>query len=143
MNSRIFFWNVLVRVGLIIVTSFIFVWLVESRGEEWFFTLVVAAILVSLQVYLLTRYILKLSKVMEQVMEEVGNEESHEIRFHTKGGLFKKFEEHSNSIKEGIKARRLEKEKDDRILISAINSADFGIFCFNSSGETLFANETR
>jgi nitrogen fixation/metabolism regulation signal transduction histidine kinase len=40
-----------------------------------------------------------------------------------------------------MNARRLEKEKDDRILIHVINSADPGLFCFNSRGEVLFVNE--
>ena len=141
MNSRIFFWNVLVRVGLIITTSFVFIWLLGSLGDEWFFTLVAGTILIILQVFLLTRYILKLSKVMEQFMDAVGNEDSPEVRFHTEGKLFKRLEERSNSLNEGIRARRLEKEKDERILISAINSADFGLFCFNSKGDVLFANQ--
>jgi len=141
MNSRIFFWNVLARVGLIIATSFVFIWLAESLVVEWLFTLVVGTVLITLQVVLLTRYILKLSKVMEQFIDVVGNEGSPEIRFYTGTALFKDLEERFNSINEGLKARRLEKEKDDRILIDAINSADFGLFCFNSSGDVLFANE--
>jgi len=141
MNSRIFFWNVLLRVGLIIATSFVFIWLLGSLEDEWIFTLVAGIFLLTLQVFLLTRYILKLSKVMEQFMDAVGNVDSPEVRFHTDGKLFKRLEERSNSLKEGIRARRLEKEKDERILISAINSADFGLFCFNSKGDILFANQ--
>jgi len=141
MNSRIFFWNVLVRVALIIATSFVFIWLAESLVAEWLFTVLVGSVLIFLQVVLLTRYILKLSRVMEQFIDAVGNEESPEIRFHTGSALFKDLEERSNSINEGIKTRRLEKEKDDRILIDAINSADFGLFCFSSRGNVLFANE--
>jgi nitrogen fixation/metabolism regulation signal transduction histidine kinase len=141
MNSRIFFWNVLVRVGLIISTSFVFVWLIESLAFEWLFTLMAGSILIVVQVILLTRYVLKLSKVMEQFIDVVGNEDSPEIRFSTGRTLFRKLEERANTIKEGIQARRLEKEKDDRILISAINSADFGLLCSSSGGEVLFANE--
>lgn len=141
MNSRIFFWNVMARVGLIIATSLVFIWLTESLVVEWLFTLLVGTALIILQVILLTKYILKLSKVMEQFIDAVGNEGSPEIHFHNGSALFKKLEERSNSINEGMKTRRLEKEKDDRILIHAINSADFGLFCFYSSGDVLFANE--
>lgn len=141
MDSRIFFWNVMARVGLIIATSFVFVWLIESLAVEWVFTLLAGSILIIVQVFLLTKYILKLSKVIEQFIDAVGNEGSPEIRFSTSVALFRKLEERSNAIKEGIQARRLEKEKDDRILINAINSADFGLLCFSSRGEVHFANE--
>jgi nitrogen fixation/metabolism regulation signal transduction histidine kinase len=141
MNKKLFFWNVLTRVGLIVATSFVFIWLIDSIVVEWLFTLLAGAALILLQVVLLTRYVLKISKVMEQFIEAVGNEDSPEFRFRTGGALFSKLEEQANTIKEGIQARRLEKEKDDRILISAINSADFGLLCFNSSGEVHFANE--
>jgi nitrogen fixation/metabolism regulation signal transduction histidine kinase len=129
------------RVGLIIATSLVFIWLTKSLVVERIFTLLVGTALIIMQVILLTKYILKLSKVMEQFIDAVGNEGSPEIHFHTGSALFKKLEERSNSINEGIKTRRLEKEKDDRILIHAINSADFGLFCFYNSGDVLFANE--
>jgi signal transduction histidine kinase len=41
-----------------------------------------------------------------------------------------------------MNARRLEKEKDERILIHVINSADQGLFCFNSQKEAVFANQS-
>lgn len=141
MNSRIFFWNVIARVGLIIVTSFAFIFLAKSVAVEWLFTLLAGIFLLSLQVILLTRYVLGISRVMEQFIESVGKEDTPEIRFKRGGKLFRRLEERSNEIKEGMNARRLEKEKDDQILINAINSADFGLLCFNSGGEVLFANE--
>lgn len=141
MNSRIFFWNVMARVGLITGTSFLFIFLAKSVAVEWLFTLLAGIFLVSLQVVLLTRYVLGISRVMEQFIESVGKEDTPEIRFKRGGKLFRKLEERSNEIKEGMNARRLEKEKDDQILINAINSADFGLLCFNSGGEVLFANE--
>ena len=41
-----------------------------------------------------------------------------------------------------MNARRLEKEKDDRILIHVVNSADMGLFCFDSRGAVLFVNDS-
>jgi nitrogen fixation/metabolism regulation signal transduction histidine kinase len=75
-------------------------------------------------------------------MDDIGREEAPEIQFGTGKSLFRKLKERLNSIKQTLNARRLEKEKDDRILIHAINAADPGLLCFDSRGEVLFLNET-
>ena len=142
MNSRIFFWNILARLALILATSFLFVWFAETLAVEFLFTLVTGTFLIALQVLLLTRCVLSITRVMEQFIEAVGKEESPEIQFGTGKKLFQKLKEESNLIKKSMNARRLEKEKADRILIHVINSADPGLFCFNSQGEVLFVNES-
>ncbi len=142
MNSRIFFWNIIARLALILLTSFLFVWLAETLVVEFLFTLVTGTILVLLQVLLLTRYVLGITRVMEQFIDAVGKEEIPEIQFGQEKKLFQKLKERSNLIKKTMNARRLEKEKADRILIHVINSADPGLFCFNSQGEVLFVNES-
>lgn len=141
MSSRIFFWNIVVRVGLIIGTSFLFIWFTESAATEFIFILCTGVILIALQVFLLTRYVLGITRVIEQFIEAVGREESPEIQFGTGKALFRRLKERSNAIKETMNARRLEKEKDERILIHVINSADQGLFCFNSHKEAVFANQ--
>jgi len=141
MSSRIFFWNIVVRVGLIIGTSFLFIWFAENTVEEFLFILLTGIFLIILQVLLLTRYVLGITRVIEQFIDAVGREETPEIQFGTGKALFRRLKEHSNTIKESMNARRLEKEKDDRILIHVIDSADQGLYCFTSSGEVVFANE--
>jgi len=142
MNSRIFFWNIIARLALILLTSFLFVWLSETLAVEFLFTLVTGTVLVFLQVLLLTRYVLGITRVMEQFIDAVGKEEIPEIQFGQGKKLFQRLKERSNLIKQSLNARRLEKEKADRILIHVINSADPGLFCFNQQGEVLFANES-
>ena len=142
MNSRIFFWNILARVALIIATALLFIWFAETLLVEFLFTLLTGTFLITLQVFLLTRYVLGITRVIEQFIDAIGKEETPEIQFGTGKALFRKLKEQSNSIKQAMNARRLEKEKDDRILIHVINSADPGLFCFNSGGEVLFLNET-
>jgi two-component system nitrogen regulation sensor histidine kinase NtrY len=140
MSSRIFFWNIMARVGLIMATSFLFIWLTERAGAEYLFILLTGIILVALQVFLLTRYTLGIARIIEQFLESVGREESPEIQFGTGKALFKRLKERSNAIKEAMNARRLEKQKDEHILIHVINSADQGLFCFNEKGEVVFVN---
>ena len=41
-----------------------------------------------------------------------------------------------------LNERRLEKEKDDRILIHVIDSAEPGLFCFDSRGDVVFMNQS-
>lgn len=130
------------RVALIIATAFLFIWFAEKLYVEFLFTLLVGTLLIILQVFLLTRYVLGITRVIEQFIDAIGKEESPEILFGTGKALFRKLKEQSNSIKQAMNARRLEKEKDDRILIHVINSADPGLFCFNSRGEVLFLNES-
>jgi len=142
MNRRIFFWNILVRLGLLILTAFLFVWLTESLQVEFVFTLMVGGVVIVLQVYLLTRYVLGITRVIEQFVDAIGREETPEIQFDTGRALFRKLKERSNSIKQAMNARRLEKEKVDRILIHVINSAEPGLLCFNNRGELLFMNDS-
>ncbi|MCK5694511.1 MAG: hypothetical protein KAI08_16720, partial [Bacteroidales bacterium] len=130
------------RVALLMATVFLFIWFVETLKVEILFTLLVGAFLITLQVFLLTRYVLGITRVIEQFIVAIGKEESPEILFGTGKALFRELKEQSNSIKQAMNARRLEKEKDDRILIHVINSADPGLFCFNSRGDVLFLNDS-
>jgi len=130
------------RVALIIATAFLFIWFAETLLVEFLFTLLVGTLLISLQVFLLTRYVLGITRVIEQFINAIGREGTPEVQFGTGKALFRKLMVQSNSIKQAMNARRLEKEKDDRILIHVINSADPGLFCFNSKGEVLFVNES-
>jgi nitrogen fixation/metabolism regulation signal transduction histidine kinase len=141
MSSRIYFWNILARVSLIILTSFLFIWFTQMAQVEFVFILLTAVFLISLQIFLLTRYTLGITRVIEQFIEAVGQEEGPEIQFGTGKVLFRSLKEKSNAIKEAMNQRRLEKEKDDRILVHVINSADQGLFCFNSKKEVVFANQ--
>ena len=129
------------RVALLMATVFLFIWFAEILQVEFLFTLLVGTFLITLQVFLLTRYVLGVTRVIEQFIYAIGKEETPEIQFGTGKALFRSLKEQSNSIKQAMNARRLEKEKDDRILIHVINSADPGLFCFNSRGEVLFLNE--
>ena len=142
MNRRIFFWNIVARVGLLIITAFLFIWLAESLQVEFIFTLLMGILLMALQVYLLTRYVLGITRVIEQFIEAIGREETPEIRFDTGTALFRGLKEKSNAIKQALNERRLEKEKDDRILIHVMDSADLGLFCFEKEGRLLFANSS-
>ena len=130
------------RLALLMATVFLFIWLVETLQVEILFTLLVGTFLITLQVFLLTRYTLGITRVIEQFIVAIGKEESPEILFGTGKALFRELKEKSNSIKQAMNARRLEKEKDDRILIHVINSADPGLFCFNSRGDVLFLNDS-
>lgn len=131
----------MLRVGLIMATVFLFIWLTETLLVEFLFTLLAGTLLLVLQVILLTRYVLGITRVIEKFMDAIGREETPEILFGSEKALFRKLKERSNTIKQSINARRLEKEKDDRILIHVINAADMGLFCFNSRGEVLFVND--
>lgn len=142
MNQQIFFWNILARVGLLIATVFLFIWLAETQLVEFLFTILVGSFLIVLQVYLLTRYVLGIARVIEQFIDALGREETPEIQFGTGKALFRKLKERTNVIKEAMNARRLEKEKDDRILVHVIDLADPGLFCFNGRGEVVFMNES-
>lgn len=123
-------------------TVFLFIWFAQTLGVEFLFTLFTGIFLITLQVFLLSRYVLGITKVVEQVVQAIGKDETPELLFGRRTSLFHKLKEESNSIKQAMNARRLEKEKDERILFHVINSADPGLFCFNSEGEVIFLNET-
>lgn len=142
MNRQIFFWNIMARIGLLIGTVLLLIWLIETQLVEMLFTLVVGILLIVLQVFLLTRYVSGITHVMEQFIQAIGREETPEIQFGSRKALFRKLKERSNAIKQAMNAQRLEKEKDEQILIHVIDSADPGLFCFNSRGEVIFMNQS-
>ena len=142
MNRQIFFWNIMARIGLLIATVFLLIWLIETQLVEMLFTLVIGIFLLVLQVFLLTRYVAGITRVMEQFIQAIGREETPEIQFGSGKALFRKLKERSNAIKQAMNAQRLEKEKDEQILIHVIDSADPGLFCFNSRGEVIFMNQS-
>jgi len=123
-------------------TAFLFIWLTETLVVEFVFTLLAGGLLILLQVYLLTRYVLGITRVMEQFIDAIGREETPEIQFGTGKAPFQRLKQHSNSIKQALNARRLEKEKGERILFHVINSADPALFCFNQRGEVIFVNDS-
>jgi nitrogen fixation/metabolism regulation signal transduction histidine kinase len=141
MNRHIFFWNIMARIGLLIATAFLLIWLIETQMVEMLFTLIVGIMLLVLQVFLLTRYVAGITRVMEQFIQAIGREETPEIQFGSGKALFQKLKERSNAIKQAMNAQRLEKEKDEQILVHVIDSADPGLFCFNSRGEVIFMNQ--
>jgi len=130
------------RIALLMATIFLFIWFTEKLPGEFIFTLLVGIFLITLQVFLLTRYVLGITRVIQQFIDAIGKEETPEIQFGTGTKLFRRLKEQSNAIKQSLNARRLDKEKDERILFHVINSADPGLFCFNSKGEVIFLNET-
>ena len=123
-------------------TAFLFIWLTETLVVEFVFTVVAGAVLIVLQVYLLTRYVLGITRVMEQFIDAIGREETPEIQFGAEKAVFQRLKQHSNTIKQALNARRLEKEKGERILFHVINSADPALFCFNQQGEVIFINDS-
>jgi len=142
MDNRIFFWNVMGRITLLILTSFLFIWFVQFVAVELFFTILTGTIIITLQVILLAKYVLSLSQVVEQFVASIGREEIPEIRFKTGRIAFKGLRERSNTIKQSMNRGRLEKEKYNQILIHVVNSADPGMICFKRNGSLLFMNET-
>ena len=123
-------------------TAFLFIWLTQILAVEFIFTLLSGSLLILLQIFLLTRYVLGITRVMEQFIDAIGREETPEIQFGTGKALFQKLKQQSNSIKQALNARRLEKEKGERILFHVINSADPALFCFNQRGEVIFINDS-
>lgn len=110
MDNRIFFWNVMGRITLLILTSFLFIWFVQIVAVELLFTVLTGFVLITLQVILLTKYVLSLSHVLEQFIESIGREEIPEIRFRTGRITFRGLRERSNTIKKSMNTGRLERE---------------------------------
>lgn len=142
MDNRIFFWNVLGRITLLILTSFLFVWFVQVWAEELFFTILTGTVIIVIQVLLLTKYVLSLSHVLEEFIDSIGKEEIPEIRFRTGKIAFRGLRERSNTIKQRMNQGRLEKEKYYQILNQVVNSADPGMLCIKQNGDLLFMNRT-
>ena len=94
------------RVALIMATSFLFIWFAETLMVEFLFTLLLGTFLIIMQILLLTRYVLGITRVIEQFIDAIGREETPEILFGTSEALFRKLKERSNAIKQSMNVRR-------------------------------------
>ena len=59
------------RVALIMATSFLFIWFAETLMVEFLFTLLLGTFLIIMQIFLLTRYVLGITRVIEQFIDAI------------------------------------------------------------------------
>jgi len=123
------------------VLHFAFVWLVRTLQEEVLFTILTGALVILLQVVLLTRYVMQLARVLEKFIDSMGRLNASEIQFSTRETPFKGLKAKSNVIQENVRSGRLEQVRHTQILEYVINATDIGLLCFYESGALLFMNQ--
>lgn len=141
LRKKIFF-NLLLRVVLLIITCFMLVYLVTVMlGREMVFTLLVGSILIIIQIKSLTDYLMKINRSLVQFIDIVGNTEEHDLKFKSGSSAASDFEVRVNRLKEEICRSELEGQKQKFLLKNAVDEMENGLLCLKNGSEVIFTNK--
>ncbi len=142
MIGRKLFINIIWRTALLILTGAGFIYLIfRIQGRESIFTLTVGIILILVQIYFLTRYVLRINNTLISFIESVGLKSASELHFRAEDPLTSGLEASLNVLKTEISNSRLEEQKQKSLLDIVLGSLDTGIICINQDQEIVFSNK--
>ena len=139
-GKRLFF-QILWRIALLILTGAgAFLVVFRMQGRESIFTLIVGVLLILIQVYLLTRYVLRINKTLTSFVESVGLRSAPELHFSLKDPLLSGLESRLNQLKSEVSQSRLQEQKQKSLLDIVVGSMYTGLICVNQEGDVVFSN---
>lgn len=142
MVGKILFFNLLWRIALLIATSVIIHFMViRMLDREALFTLLVGVMLLLLQIYFLTTYVLRINNTLIDFIDTVGQRNSAELKFHESNPGLSSLKSSLNQLKSEVSQSRLEEQKQKSLLDHVIGALETGIICFNQENELVFSNE--
>lgn len=142
MIGRKLFINIIWRTALLIFTGAGFIFLIfKIQGRESIFTLTVGTIVILLQIYFLTRYLLRINNTLISFIESVGLKSATELHFLAEDSLTSGLEASLNVLKTEISHSRLGEQKQKSLLDIVLGSMDTGIICINQDQEIVFSNK--
>ncbi len=141
MVGKKLFFNILLRISLLIITSTAVILVVfRMQGRESIFTLIVGAILILVQIYMLTRFVLRVNRILTSFIESVGLSSATELHFRDADPLLSGLESRLNQLKSEISQSRFEEQKQRSLLEFVVGSMDTGLICVNQAGDVVFSN---
>lgn len=142
MISKQLFFNLLWRTILPLATGTFFVWLAFNiLNEEILFTLLTGLILVSLEVWFLTRYVSGINRLLVEFVETVGREHSESIFIRERGSFSPRLARQLNKMKKEMLRARMELERQERLMSIVLDAMDTSLICQQRNGSLLFMNE--
>ncbi len=143
MVGKKLFFNLLWRIGLLIVTSLAIHFMVTRMlDREAVFTLVVGVTFLLVQIYFLSAYVLRINKTLISFIDTVGQSSATELQFHDRNPGLSSLESRLNQLKSEVSSSRLEEQKQKSLLHHVIGAMDTGIICINQKQEVVFSNKS-
>ena len=126
-----------------VTTSFgiIFVAL-KMLGRESVFTLLVGAILIVIQIYFISRYVLRINNILITFIDTVGQGSATELKFRERSSVLSSLESRLNQLKSEVNSSRFEEQKQRNLLDIVVGSMDTGLICANQVENVVFANKS-
>lgn len=141
MIGRALFFNVMWRILLLFLTGSAIIYVAfRMQGRESVFTIFVGSMLVVAQIYFLTRYLLRVNKILTSFIESVGLVNAPELHFRVRDPLFSGLESGLNQLKSELSRSRFEEQKQKSLLDIVLSSMDTGIVCVNQDRKIVFSN---
>ena len=139
--SRTIFLNLILRVFLLIVTSLLMVYLVNSvLGREMVFTLLIGIVLILIQAKSLTDYVLRINRSLVDFIDSVGYTEESQLKFKSDNAKMSDFELRVNQLLDDISHSKVEGEKQKFLLENAIDEMEHGLICVKNGDDVIFSN---
>ena len=140
MASRNFYYRVILRVLIIVLTALAFAFAIVKL---WYFTIVFSIVFLVLQVYYLIRFINSTNRKISYFFDAIRNED-FTLRFPEKVSIksFKELNHSLNRVNSVIQEIHLEMQVREKYYQEILKQASIGIMTINDKGHILFANPT-
>jgi len=114
---------------------------IEMLDRELVFTLITGAILLIVQIYFLTRYILQINRILLNFIDSVGSSNATELQFYERNPGHRSLQARLNQLKSDVINSRFEEQKQKSLLDIVVAAMDTGLICVNQKLEVVFSNK--
>ncbi len=141
MALKSFFLNILIRIILITITSFIFVGVLQQLDREYIFLFTGVGLLLLFQIMLLSRFVNKTNRDLSYFLSAVKNEDSTIVFDETRENVtYRNLYKSLNKLREVINDARAESTKKNLFLTNLVNHVGVGLIIFDSEGNVEMIN---
>ena len=141
MIGKTLFFNLIWRIGLLIASGIVLMIIAFNMlGNEFVFTLIVGALLIMIQIYFISRYMLRINKTLISFIDSVGSSSATELQFREENPVLANLESRLNQLKQEVSNSRLEEQKQKGLLDIVVGAMDTGLICVNQEEEVVFSN---
>jgi nitrogen fixation/metabolism regulation signal transduction histidine kinase len=137
-----FFFNVLIRVTLIVISGIVLGIVLQHLGKGYYYTLAGIIAIILFQTYGLINKVNKTNADLEKFFSSVEDHDSS-VRFpdESKHNSFSKLHNRMNSLNTIIHHARIENERTSHFLQHVVNHVDIGLLAFDVNGKVEIYNK--
>jgi len=145
MYSKNLFSAVLLRIILIIASSFVFISIIPYLNKEYYLSLIGIGILIIYQVYNLVHYVNRTNRQLAQFFSSVSNEDSVLIHsYKQKGKIFDSLSNSLNELNRTIAEMRRQNARQSIFLNNLLEQVGVGLISYTRDGKVeIFNNAAK